>query len=204
MTFRPDARDSTRPDERQLADLLGGIVELVDDLRLGILDRSRPNGKRWSLTAEQLLSRARSRPRETVTVDKAGGGRPSGPPDPTMSQAITVDSLEMRMLKQLLAGVHAATQDLGQAVKALDEATPEQQRPDRPALDCCRVCTRPGVEPEPVYRSDRCRWCYEFWLRWSHDGVSVDPPESILKLRRQGKRITENLIRKVLDEELAV
>lgn len=197
MTFRPDARDSTRPDERQLADLLAGVDELVTDLRLGILDRSRPGGKRWSLTAEQLLSRARARPRETVTVDKAGGGRPSGPPDPTMSQAITVDSLEMRMLKQLLAGVHAATQDLGQAVKALDEATPEQQRPDRPDLNCCRVCSRPG-KPEPTYASERCQWCWRFWKLWG-----VDVPESILKLRREGRPISENAIRKVLDEELA-
>lgn len=197
MTFRPDARDSTRPDERQLADLLNGVDELVSDLRLGILDRSRLNGKRWSLTAEQLLSRARARPRETVTVDKAGGGRPSGPPDPTMSQAITVDSLEMRMLKQLLAGVHAATQDLGQAVKALDEATPEQQRPDRPDLNCCRVCSRPG-KPEAIYASERCQWCWRFWKLWG-----VDVPDSILKLRREGRQISENLIRKVLDEEMA-
>ena len=203
MTFRPDAGNSTRPDERQLEQLLAGCAEAVDDLRLGILDRSRPNGKRWSLTAEQLLARARSHPRETVTVDRAGGGRGSGPPDPTMRQATTVDSAEMVALKELLAGVHTATAALGQAVKALDKATPEQQRPDRPNLDACRVCTRPGVEPEPVYRSERCRWCYDFWCRWSHDGISVDVPESILKLRRQGKRITENVIRKVLDEELA-
>jgi hypothetical protein len=195
VTFRPDAGNSTRPDERQLEQLLDGIDEAVLDLRLGILDRSRPDGKRWSLSAEQLLSRARARPRETVTVDKAGGGRTSGPPDPTMTQAITVDSAEMKALKELLEGVHTATHALGQAVKALDKATPEQQRPDRPELGC-RVCSRPG-KPEPIYRAERCRWCYDFWLLWK-----VDAPDSLLKLRREGKRITENLIRKVVDEEL--
>lgn len=186
-----------RPDERQLVSLLDGVDELLLDLRMGILDRSRPNGKRWSLTAEQLLSRAAARPRETVVVEHAGGGRPSGPPDPTMSQAITVDSLEMRSLTKLLEGVHAATKHLGYAVKALDEATPEQQRPDRPDLNCCRVCSRPG-KPEAVYASERCQWCWRFWRLWG-----VDVPDPILKLRREGRQISENAIRMVLEEEMA-
>jgi hypothetical protein len=197
VTFRPDAANSTRPDEHQLALLLDGVDELVVDLRMGILDRSRPDGKRWSLTAEQLLSRARAHPRETVTTDRDAGVRGSGPPDPTMRQATTVDSAEMVALKELLAGVHTATHALGQAVKALDKATPEQQRPDRPDLNCCRVCSRPG-KPEPIYASERCQWCWRFWRLWG-----VDVPGSILKLRREGRPISENVIRKVLDEELA-
>ena len=185
-----------RPDRAQFLGLLESLQADIDDLRGGILDRSRANGKRWSLTAEQLFDRAMARPRETVV--QAGGGRPSGSHSaPTESAAITVDSAEMVALREFVTHVRTALLCLDDAAKVLDRSTPDNQRPDRPNLDCCRVCSRPNDEP-PIYRAERCQWCYRFWLDWK-----VDAPEPILKLRRQGKPISENAIRQVLDEALA-
>lgn len=189
--------DWTRPDRHQFGGLFDALQSDLDDLRHGILDRSRSDGKRWSLTAEQLFDRAIARPRETVTT--SGGGRPAGShSSPTESAATTKDSEEVVRLRELVTHVRTALLCLDDAVKTLDRATPDQQRPDRPDLNACRVCSRPG-KPEPVYRAERCRWCYDFWILWK-----VDTPPAILKMRREGKRISEQAIRTELDWEAMV
>lgn len=196
MTFRPDARGSGRADERHLAQVMAEMRALADDFEFGILDRSRSDGKRWSVTAVQLMAMAKSPMRST-----GGGG--SGPhyaadgsrPGPTPGQAL-VPSEDRRRWDEWLTDVQTGLAHLRRANDILARATPAQQHPDHPE-EGCRVCSRPG-KPEPIYRAERCRWCYDFWILWK-----VDPPHSLLKLRRQGGRITENVIRKVLDEELA-
>lgn len=185
-----------QPDAQQLRGLIAEMRALADDFELGILDRSRPDGKRWSLTAEQLMARAKAAARAEKS---GGGGTPSYGADgsrngPTPAQAMTV-SEERKAWDEWLMDVQVAMTYLRRAVVVLDKATPAQQHPDRPEFGC-RVCSRPG-KPELIYRSDRCRWCYDFWILWK-----VDAPAAILKLRREGKRITENLIRRELDEEL--
>ncbi len=184
-----------RPDRVQFLALLDALASDVEDLRHGLPDRARDNGKRWSLTAEQLFDRAMARPRETVPA--SDGRRPVGSHSaPTETAAVTFDSAEMVALRQLVTHIRSALGYLDDAAKVLDRATPENQRPDRPVLDCCRVCSRPG-KPEPIYRSERCRWCYDFWLMWRND-----VPEPILKMRREGRRISESDIRTELDIEL--
>lgn len=197
MTFEPDAADSTRPDFRQLREMLAELRSAADDFEFGILDRSKPDGKRWSLTAEQLMERAKA---ATRAEKSGGGGTPSYGRDgsrngPTPAQAMTV-SEERRQWNEWNLDVQVAVTYLRRAVDLLAAATPAQQHPDRPELGC-RVCSRPG-KPEPIYRAERCQWCYRFWLDWK-----VDVPEPILKLRREGKPVTENAIRLVLDEVLA-
>ncbi len=178
--------------------MLAELESIADRLRHGIPDPSKPS-RRWSLTAFSLFAAARVRSRDKLPQVESGRGG-SGHGDPTYGDAkARVDDkdadlmawhdLRMDVQTMLTYGRHA--------VELLDKATPAQQRPDRPNLDCCRVCSRPNDEPA-IYRSERCRWCWDFWILWK-----VDVPESILKLRRQGKRITENIIRTVLDEELA-
>jgi hypothetical protein len=190
-----EGRVTPQPDARQLHEVFAEIRALTEDFERGILDRSRPDGKRWSLTAEQLMARAKT----ATKTERAGGsatpnyGADGSRNGPTPAQALTV-SQERRTWDDFLLDVQTGLAYLRRANDKLAAATPAQQHPDRPEFGC-RVCSRPG-KPEPVYRAERCRWCYDFWLLWK-----ADVPALILKLRREGKRITEQVIRMELDEE---
>lgn len=191
-----------RPDERQLRELLAELDSIRADIELGILDRSKPDGKRWSLSAFDLMARARLRTRDGFPPSTSGGsggtkkgGDYGGGVVPSLALAGDTnedrqhwDRLLLRLQLMLTNGRHA--------VQELAAATPAQRHPDRPEFGC-RVCSRPG-KPEPIYRAERCEWCYRFWLLWK-----ADAPPAILKLRREGKRITEQAIRLELDEEMA-
>jgi hypothetical protein len=197
LTFDPRAGNSRKPDERQLEQVLAEIRALADDFELGIIDRARPDGKRWSITAAQLMAKAKA----PTPSNGTGGGTvhyaaDGSRPGPTPARALMV-SEERKAWDSWLTEVWTGVLALRRANDILAKATPEHQRPDRPDLDACRICSRPG-KPEPIYRAERCRWCYDFWLDWK-----LDVPEPILKLRRHGKRITENDIRTVIEEELA-
>jgi hypothetical protein len=197
LRLQAEGSVTVQPDAQQLRGLIAELRSLADDFELGILDRSKPDGKRWSLTAEQLMGRAKAAARAEKS---GGGGTPSYGADgsrngPTPAQAMTV-SEERKAWDEWLMDVQVAMTYLRRAIVVLDKATPAQQHPDRPEFGC-RVCSRPG-KPELIYRAERCQWCYRFWLDWK-----VDVPEPILKLRREGKPVTENAIRLVLDELLA-
>jgi hypothetical protein len=135
----------------------------------------------------------------TRAEKSGGGGTPSYGADgsrngPTPAQAMAV-SEERKAWDEWLMDIQVAMTYLRHAIVVQAKATPAQQHPDMPEFGC-RVCSRPG-KPEPIYRSERCR-CQDFWILWK-----VDAPEPLIKLRREGKRITENVIRNVLDEERA-
>lgn len=191
-----------RPDERQLDELLCEIESVVDRLRHGSVDPNR-DGKRWSLTAFQLLSRARMKTRDGFPASNGGGGGGASKKGGDYgggvvpSLALAGDTNEDRKhWDNLLLDLQVAMTYLRRLPAYIEKATPAHQHPDR-LVEACRVCSRPG-KPEPIYRAERCRWCYDFWLLWK-----ADVPAGILKLRREGKRITEQLIRLELDEELA-
>ena len=188
-----------RPDEHQLRDAITEVRGILDDLELGILDRSKPDGKRWSLTAFDLLARARVRSRDKLPVPDRGRRSLGGHGDPTATQAaarVEDNDEDLHHWREFLMDLQVGLTYFRRLPTTLAKATPAQQHPDRPEFGC-RVCSRPG-KPEPIYRAERCRWCYDFWLLWK-----ADVPAAILKLRREGKRITEQLIRLELDEELA-
>lgn len=186
------------PDAHQLRNLLDEIRAIVDDFERGILDRSKPDGRRWSLTAEQLMARAKASPRG-VTGGASGrtpryasdGSRPGSTP----ALALSV-SEERKVWDEWLIDVQVALTYLRHAIDIQAKATPAQQHPDRLEVGC-RVCSRPG-KPEPIYRAERCEWCYRFWLLWK-----ADVPEAILRRRRQGQSITEQMIRAELDEAMS-
>lgn len=187
-----------RPDETQLRNAIDEMRGVLDDLELGILDRSKPDGKRWSLTVYELLARARVRSRDKLPAASAGRGAIGGHGDPTCSAAtarVDDNDEDLRHWIELLTDLEVARTYLRRLPGYLRQATPAQQHPDRPRLDVCRVC---GDTEEPVYRSERCRWDYDRWLEFG-----VDVPERITRWRRQGKRITEAMIRAELGEELA-
>lgn len=187
------------PTHGQLTEMLDELRGAIDDLRLGILDRSKPNGRRWSLTVFELLDRARVRRRDKLVPAERPRARAYG--DPTVGDAIervTDEDPDLRAWRSLLIDLQTMLTYGRHAVGTLATATPAQQRPDRIEVGC-RVCSRPG-KPEPVYRSERCRWCYDFWRQWSCDGVSVDVPPAILRARREGKRITYAMIEAELND----
>ena len=153
-----------RPDERQLRELLSELDSIRADIELGILDRSKPDGKRWSLSAFDLMARARLRTRDGFPASNGGGGGGAskkggdygGGVVPSLALAGDTntdrqhwDRLLLRLQLMLTTGRHA--------VQELAAATPAQRHPDRPEFGC-RVCSRPG-KPEPIYRAERCRWC---------------------------------------------
>lgn len=188
-----------RPDERQLDELLCEIESVVDRLRHGSVDPNR-DGKRWSLTAFQLLARARMKTRDGFpsSTGNGGGGASKKGGDygggVVPSLALAGDTNEdRRHWDNLLLDLQVAMTYLRRLPAHIEKATPAHQHPDRPE-DGCRICSRPG-KPEPIYRAERCEWCYRFWLLWR-----ADAPEPILKLRREGKRITEQAIRLELEE----
>lgn len=188
-----------RPDERQLDDLLCEIESVVDRLRHGSADPAR-GGKRWSLTAFQLLARARVKTRDGFPASNGGGGGASkkggdygGGVVPSL--ALAGDTNEDRKhWDNLLLDLQVAMTYLRRLPAHIEQATPAQQHPDR-LVEACRVC---GDPDEPIYRSERCRWDYDRWLEFG-----VDMPERIVRWRRQGKRITSTMIRAELDEEMA-
>lgn len=204
-----------RPDERQLAEIFRELRSGIDDLEKGIEDRANQNGRRWSLTAGQVVAEGRGSQRDGFprTGDaKKPLPRGNRPPDPdpeadgghtaygdTVGGIATArDAPEVVRAHDLLRSIELMRSAKNAAVQVLVDATPAQQHPDRPDLDSCRVCSRAG-HPVPVYRTsgadERCEWCLRFWLLWQ-----VDVPADILKLRHQGKRVTENAIRAALGE----
>ncbi len=174
--------------------MLAELESIADRLRHGIPDPNKPH-RRWSLTAFSLFANARIRSRDKLPQVASGRGG-SGHGDPTYGDVkARVDDKDpdLRAWHDLHTDVQLMLTYGRHAVELLDRATPAQQRPDR-IEPCCRVCSRPE-KPEPIYRAERCQWCYRFWLDWK-----VDAPERILKLRRQGKPVSENAIRAAIEE----
>lgn len=62
----------------------------------------------------------------------------------------------------------------------------------------CRSCRRLPKNWSPIHRSERCRWCYDFWLV-----EKVDPPTELLIARQEGKRITDRMVRESLGRRSA-
>lgn len=67
------------------------------------------------------------------------------------------------------------------------------QRHARPTTDedWCASCLRiDWFTPRADGRGDRCDWCYRFRL-----AEGIDPPLALLHARRDGKRITDEMVR---------
>ncbi len=185
-----------RPADFPVESMLAELELIADRLRHGIPDPAKPS-HRWSLTAFSLFAAARIRSKDKLPPVESGRGG-SGVGDPTYGDAkalVEDKDADLRAWQDLRVDVELMLTYGRHAVGILDEATPAQQRPDKPEPGC-RVCSRPG-KPETVHASDRCRWCWDFWRFWG-----LDATETILKLRRAGKTITQNVVREHMGEEL--
>lgn len=202
--FQPDSPNIRRPTEQQLQDLIDEARNALDILENG----HHPDAENAArlMAASELIAAIRQRRRVTglPTSTRREGG-PSTvlddenvpmPPlaDPvgeTVASALSdvgaADVHAATMLRELRTGVSCLRASLG----ALAKATPS--RDEEPKGDPgCKVHATYGVW-EPVYRSERCRWDYEFWL-----SNGVDVPEPIMRARLDGRRITMAMVARAL------
>lgn len=192
--------DTRSSEERRLSDLIAQLRSVLDDVELGILDRSTPGGRRWSLTAAQLLAKARQRSRDKVAVPDRGSRAGKGMGDPVGSRVAHLDDRDPDLVAW--RSLHMSLQGMATigalAVAALAKATPEAQHPAHIKPGRCRVCGDvPIYRGKPEDASERCRWCYDHWCEYGED-----MPRRITAWRKQGKAITPAMIRSELGMEL--
>ncbi len=195
MTETAHFGDSRSSEERQLEEIVAQLRAIVEDFRLGIADA---DGRRWSLTAGQLLGRARQRSRDKNPPPEAnrGGGLGHGDPTGGGGLAYSEKDEDLDHWRRFLAHLEAMREAGRQAVAEQAAATPANQHPRPIEPGHCRVCG-----DQPIYRgksdgsSERCQWCYRHWIEYG-----VDMPRRIVAWRKQGKAITPAMIRAELGE----
>lgn len=196
-----DDLHASRPDERQLQELIDEARSALDVIELG---RERSVDKAAAISATQLIRRARGRTRDGYRGSNLEGGAPSSvlddegkpmPPvnDPT-GELVAGERQEdpiRKLARQVARGLDAAVVDLLSVVSALVQATPgkvtENVEPG------CRNHQIRIDSFEPVYRDGRCRWCYDWWLAHGDDA-----PTEILEARARGERITTKFVEQVM------
>ena len=197
-----NARQPTGPEvERIIAEL----VDILNDLQHGAVvwafdESGRPSSKATTpnLTRLMLLVSAayrdgfRSSTRATdgspssVTDDEGNPVPPRSDPtgelviqrrvsDPMWEQAASV----WQALTHALGDLRVARGSMIKAFEGRDE------EPDEPGcVNCQRVASW-----VPVHRSERCRWCYDFWL-----AEGFDAPDDLLKVRASGRPVTQRMV----------
>ncbi len=185
MTFRPDARGrEDHPERRQLKALLDELGALLEDVSRGpVLDAE--TGRRSPLCATELLARARIRSNDGYpsgsgvegssrrTATDRDGEKLPGYSDPVGELvAIGVQDSLLTGLRGMVADLRGARKLLLSARKRLVDASPPVPEKGEPG---CRVLAR-FDRWEPVYRSERCRWVYDWWLEFGED-----PPDEVVR-----------------------
>lgn len=91
------------------------------------------------------------------------------------------------------AAAVAAYQQAARRVIDLTEAARPDRAPQHPikttADEWCRVHLKAIRVCEPRHRGDLCRWCNDFRIAYR-----IDPPETILRARHEGQRITQPMV----------
>lgn len=189
----PQSFGTGRSADYPVESMLAELESITDRLRHGIPDPTKP-ARRWSLTAFTLFAAARIRSRDKLPrVESGRGGNGHGDPTYGDAAALVVDNdPDRKAWLELRTDVEVMLTHGRHAVGVLDKATPAQQRPDK-IEPCCRVCG-----DKTLYRSERCRWCYDRWCEYG-----VDMPERIVRWHKAGKATPPSLIRAELGEELA-
>lgn len=179
------------PTERQLEEVFTEIESHLEDIRLGILDRSQPPGKqkRWSLTAFDLVARMKGNGFDGFPpgrgLDGVGGRSGDlGYSDPVGDMAASGEEREDRVVEhwdEVWHGIIGARDALRRMVNTLAKATPA---PPPSPPDGCRIC---GAEA--IYALERCRYCYDWKRANGHD-----VPPLVVQARKDGRRITTKVV----------
>lgn len=176
-----------------LLDLIYEARAALDDLEKGVLDRNPDSptyDTRGSLTAVELVRRARHGTRDGYPRQSMGGGSGGLAGNP-VAELVTSDPMSDPIrraavdMKRLLKG---AVGDLRVAVGTLAKAEP----PSPKSTPSCRVHAGVGIY-EPAWRGDRCRWCNDFFAV-----EGVDPPDDLLLAKDRGERITTKMVKEAL------
>jgi len=186
--------DHRSSEERQLDDVVDKLHGMVEDFRHGIADAT---GRRWSLTATQLLERARQRSRDKNPPPERirCGGLGHGDPVAGQGLAFSDKDEDLEHWRRFFAHLTSMAEAGRMAIREQAAATPLQQHPPKIEPNHCRVCG-----DQPIYRgkadlaSERCEWCWRHWCLYG-----VDMPRRIVAWRKQGKRITDAMIKAEID-----
>lgn len=150
-----------------------------------------------------LLARTRQPARDGFRKNTLGSGTPStvtdenGDPMPPVNDPTgeLVANIELytdpvrRQAAQMISYLNKAVGDLSGAVSSLGQASQPVPVEDNPG---CKNHQR-FDNWEPVYRSERCRFCYDWNLIHGEDA-----PGEILERRSRGERITSRVVEEVL------
>lgn len=197
MTVGPASRRKLSANDEHVLELIRAARVALDDLEHGIRDPK--SSKRGGLTAPALVAGLeRTDDGYAGSVRRDSGGRAVGSHADSVCELVrvrvdaelkgTVLDPVWRGAQTVLRGLNGAVADLHMAVGALAKAQPPPTGPGEPG---CIVMAR-FAQWEPVYRSGRCRWVYDWWLFHG-----ADPPDEVVKARIEGRRLTTKLLKDV-------
>jgi hypothetical protein len=185
----------------RLADIFAEVRERIDALERGTVIKHKGEPDIEIPSLEELVRLAAAARRDGFpTQSMRGSSRstvldedkmPIAPiSDPTgelaSAEGRIVDPIKAH-LQRVMRGLTGAVGDLRMASAAMVSSS--QYVDVGLGEPRCASCARIN-EWATVHRSERCRWCYDFWLRWRRD-----PPIELLRDRRDGKRITSHMER---------
>lgn len=201
---RPDERQTFRTADDQLAELIEQARRFLDIIEEG---RTAQAEKPAIISGFTLLKRTKPR-RDGHRPNTLGGGTRAsvlddeGDPMPPVNDPVgelvvnTATHIDpaRRRAKTMLNQLDRAVGNLSGAVSALGQASTPAPVEDNPG---CRNHQRIG-QWEPIDRSERCWWCYQWNLAHGEDA-----PIEILERRARGERITTKVVEQVLGRRTA-
>lgn len=191
------------PEPQHLAGIFAELRERIDTLERGTVLRRKGEPDVEIPAFGELVKLAAAARRDgypaSSAAEKSGTGQgdldeegfhvaPISDPTGELATAERIiDPIKVH-LKTVIRGLTSALGDLRMACTA--QASGSQYAEIGPGEARCESCARIG-EWSDVYRSERCRWCYDFWLKWRRDA-----PIDLLRMRiKEGKRITAQMER---------
>jgi hypothetical protein len=177
-----------------IADLEEVLEQLVEGVEIPVYgaDGKRCGSRRTPGIGElfRLNALSRSDGYRRSTRPGTGGSSSGEVSDPTFAMATANVSDVHRHVQTVIRSLFGALCDGKAALDALVKAFPEAAENDGPGEPGCVSCARHTWEPR-VYRSKRCRFCYDFRLIYR-----MDPPVDLVKDHHDGKTITEAMRRR--------
>jgi hypothetical protein len=192
----------------QVAELINVSRHALDDLELGVLDRSKPHAGRGDLSIFDLMRRVAKGMRDgypTQSSLRGSGGAGTvmddeGKAMPPVSDPVgelVADRIGgtgqpdawRAAARESIEALDQAAAHLVAAVCALAKVQPPKDPPAEPG---CAVHAKHKMYEE-VDKDGLCRKCYE-WRRAMH----CDPPALVLKTWADGKRLTSRIIERAM------
>lgn len=170
------------------------VIEIVERIREHIgtiydLDRRLGDAERYDGFRSSLRPMEGSK---ATVVDEDGVPMPDLS-DPVGEAVVSMLAGDRRpsTVREDVKLLNATFAEIRGLARMADGARDRAMLPDDKTLDpeCCEVHKRHEFGVEPLHRSGRCRWCYDFWL-----AEGVDPPLPLLKARAEGRRITQQMV----------